>query len=127
MGGVTLPLAMLRDPAALAMARGRELVLGIRPEHLVHGAHAALTPGAAVVKARVELIEAMGDHQFVYVSISGRSAPLVMKTPVEHRCATGEEIRVHLLLEKAHLFDGSGDDAPNLSLPPGMQRIQPGR
>ena len=126
-GGAILPMAMVPDPGVASTLSGRPLVLGIRPEHLAHAAHVAPPPGSATLGARVELIEAMGDHQFVYLSVAGRSAPLVMKSPCEHRCAAGEDIRVHLLLGKAHLFDGPGDDARNLSIPPDIPQIQPPR
>jgi ABC-type sugar transport system ATPase subunit len=129
--GVDLPLAMLADPAAppaaLAALAGKPVVVGIRPEHLSLNPPAG--PGAVAVAARVELIEPMGDHQTVYLSLAGAApgkAPVVMKAPGDARCAAGEAVQLTVNLAKGHVFAGPGEDARNLTLPGDFPQVQAG-
>jgi multiple sugar transport system ATP-binding protein len=115
--------ATLAAPPAAAEAlrsrEGRGVVLGIRPEHFM-----ARSAAAAQVEVRVDLVEAMGDHQLVYGSGLGTARPVVLRADSHLRVALGEKLPVGLDLGACHVFDGEGEDAANLCLPAGYPQIQ---
>ncbi len=122
-GGATIGLHMHhRQRLAATLGEGR--VLGIRPEHLSHAGHVATAASATRVDAKVEVIENMGDHQYVYLRIGGHPDPVVMKCSSHHRCEPGETIPVNLDTAFAHVFADGGEYAPTLTLPDGFQRQQ---
>jgi multiple sugar transport system ATP-binding protein len=102
MGGrVHLPLPADRHPSLGAYA-GRELTLGIRPEHLTEArAHAA--PHQFDFQARVEFLEPMGNDTMAYldfdgVLVCGRSTPRGTKP-------AGSEMPLTIDMDAAHLID----------------------
>jgi multiple sugar transport system ATP-binding protein len=73
---LAIPPALLAERPALRNYQGRQLVLGIRPEHL-HDAALRNGQGAgdgAVLKAEVELREALGSELLVHVRVDARPA-----------------------------------------------------
>ncbi|BCJ63068.1 ABC transporter ATP-binding protein [Polymorphospora rubra] len=120
-------------------AAGRELIVGIRPEHfedaaLVDDAHRDL---GTEFEAPVDLVESMGSDKYVYLSVDGERASsaeleelaadigasdlpggggsnLVTRLSAESDVREGENRRIWLNLEKIHLFDPS--DGRNLTL-----------
>jgi len=110
--------------ARLGPAVGREVALGLRPEHIQPVAYVAQSNGASKLSGRVKLLELMGDHQYVYVEVDGLAQPLTMKCNSHHRTAVGEIIDMWLDTSAAHVFDGVGDDARNLTLPADFTQYQ---
>ncbi|MEV0395139.1 ABC transporter ATP-binding protein [Polymorphospora rubra] len=120
-------------------AAGRELIVGIRPEHfedaaLVDDAH---RDRGTEFEAPVDLVESMGSDKYVYLSVDGERASsaeleelaadigasdlpggggsnLVTRLSAESDVREGENRRIWLNLEKIHLFDPS--DGRNLTL-----------
>ncbi len=121
-GGGELGLAMpelgrLRDMAS------RPAVLGVRPEHLTNVAYAAPAPGATVLPMQVRLAELMGDHQCVHLRAAGDAA-LVMKCDAHHRVQPGAQVQIAVDTRRAHVFDGTGEFAVNITLPLGFPQQQ---
>ena len=66
----------------------------------------------------VSVVELMGDHQYVYLMCKGQDKPLIMKCSAKHQAVPGSEIAVHCDLTAAHVFGGTDEHAPTLTLPP---------
>jgi ABC-type sugar transport system ATPase subunit len=103
---------------------GKDIVLGIRPEHFSHAGFTAATPTMSTIKATVKVVELMGDHQYVYLNLAGLEQPVVMKCNSHHRAAPGQEIEVHADCAVAHVFAGTDEKAVNITLAKGFDRIQ---
>ena len=122
-GGATVALHMQhRQRLGQHLGEGRQL--GIRPEHLSHAGYVATAPSATRTEAKVEVIENMGDHQYVYLRLAGHGEPLVMKGSSHHRCAVGETIPLNLDTAFAHVFADGSEHAANLTLPDGFPQQQ---
>ncbi|MEV0732600.1 sn-glycerol-3-phosphate ABC transporter ATP-binding protein UgpC [Polymorphospora sp. NPDC050346] len=118
---------------------GRELIVGIRPEHFEDAAlvDAAHRDRGMEFEAPVDLVESMGSDKYVYLSVEGERASsaeleelaadigasdlpggggsnLVTRLSAESDVREGENRRIWLNLEKIHLFDPS--DGRNLTL-----------
>jgi len=102
---------------AFATHAGKDLVLGIRPENMAHGGYTTASATSTSLTMEVKVVELMGDHQYVYLSIAGQAQPLVMKCHSHHRCKTGERIIVHCDTAPAHVFAGTDAHARTITLP----------
>ena len=69
---------LLAERPALAAYRGKELALGVRPEHLVD---AASNPGLPVLRADVQYTESLPPDRLVYASLE--AAPVVTDEALE--------------------------------------------
>jgi multiple sugar transport system ATP-binding protein len=103
--------------AGLADHLGRQVSLGLRPEHLANIAYVQATAGATVLPCQVRLVELMGDQQYVYLRFGERDTTLTMKCDAHHRVGVGDTIQVAVNTTRAHVFDGIGEFARNLMLP----------
>lgn len=84
---------------------GRELILGIRPEHL-----SLSLPAIKNLQVQVELIEALGHETYLSVSLledNGVGEPQRIQVRVDaERCfRLGEKIWIAIAPDKLHLFD----------------------
>ncbi len=89
----------LGRPAVPAGAAGREVVVGIRPEHLQPGG------GGTAFEAVIESIEPVGNEMFVNLRHGPR--PLVMRVPPQALPAVGEGIAVAVASAALHFFDAA--------------------
>ena len=121
--GAPLSLAMPHQER-LPLAFGQPAVLGVRPEHLISIAHQPAPPTASVLPMQVRLIEAMGDHQCIYLDPAKGGAVLTMTCQPHHRFAVGERLDIAIDTRQAHIFAGDGEFAPNLTLPADFARQQ---
>jgi multiple sugar transport system ATP-binding protein len=81
----------------------RNLLLGIRPEHLE-----LADPDPAHLHGRVELIEALGTDTFITVQLAGlQDAPSLIQARIspEQNVKNGQEVSLSLTADKIHLFD----------------------
>ena len=110
--------------SALDAQLGRQVCLGVRPEHLSNTTYVPAPSGTTVIPLQVRLIELMGDHQYVYLKAPGGERTLTMKCDAHHRVAINETIQVAIATARAHVFDGIGEFARNLTLPAGFAAQQ---
>jgi len=89
-----IPLGRAPVPAAWS---GREVVVGVRPEHLQPGG------GDAAFPALIDGIEPVGNEMFVNLRHAGR--PLVMRVPPQVLPAAGARIDVAVVPAALHFFD----------------------
>ncbi len=112
------------EQSQLANHIGKPIVLGVRPENLAHGGYTQPGAKTSTLPMQVKLIEMMGDHQYVYLSVPGTESVMTMKCNSHHRCKVGEQIQVHIDTALAHCFESMDDHAKNLTLPAGFQQQQ---
>jgi multiple sugar transport system ATP-binding protein len=111
--GLDLPMARFL-PDAAAAKQGQALTLGVRPEHI----SVVSSAEAAALIAQVKVLELMGDHQYVYLQCEKLNQVLVMKCSSRQKLAVGESAPVAIDTMSAHLFDGEGEEAVNLTSAP---------
>jgi multiple sugar transport system ATP-binding protein len=90
--GTTLPL-----PRGLAVASGRPLIYGIRPEHL------RPTSDGRGIGAKVAIVEPTGPDIHIYAEIGAREICAITQDRLE--IAPGSDIRLMPILDRIHLFD----------------------
>lgn len=89
--------------------KGREAVVGIRPEDLEDNAFVHHKHENAIITAPVEVTEPMGAEIYVYIDIDG----VLVTARVNPRSTAhvGKLIDLHVDLEKLHLFDRQTEKA----------------
>jgi ABC-type sugar transport system ATPase subunit len=90
---------------------GREVFLGIRPEHL--DLEPPVADGSAL-SATVRIVEHLGPELLVHLDVSG--SPLVARVPVQTPVRSGETRIVGVNMRAVHLFDTAGDQ-PRITAP----------
>ncbi len=89
-------------PIVAKIAPGRELTVGIRPEHLT-----PCKPSEANLVGSVEVVEALGADTLVHVSVAGRTA--IARLPNGISAAIGEPMALAAARDRIYLFDaGTG-------------------
>ncbi|MFW6320520.1 MAG: ABC transporter ATP-binding protein [Halohasta sp.] len=108
------------DPAAIGVSVGQDVVLGVRPEHVIPAENAA-GDVTAPIEAYTDVMEPMGDEIFVYL-VTERGATVDMEDPSasgqilmsvgpEARLETNEALSVVFDKTSLHLFDAESDEA----------------
>jgi multiple sugar transport system ATP-binding protein len=88
--------------AALAGHRGREVLMGVRPEHVGEaGGHA--WPVKAAVEGVIDIVETIG-HEVIVHARCGEDM-LVAKLGAHRIPAFGESIRLEMDCGALHMFD----------------------
>ncbi len=102
--GFRLPLNDTQRAAA-ATAPGREIVVGIRPEHVVHGA----TEGGrtAPLTLEVEIVEPLGHETIVHGRLGSELITASLPPDLSPRPLEPFEVRV--VLDELHLFAGENE------------------
>jgi len=85
---------------------GRDVIVGIRPEHF-----GAIADPAAAISARVQVVEPLGSDTLVHFSVGGDV--LTARMPPETRPEPGAEIRIGVDPSKIHLFDAASERVIN--------------
>ncbi|MBE7466689.1 MAG: sn-glycerol-3-phosphate ABC transporter ATP-binding protein UgpC [Planctomycetes bacterium] len=97
--------ARLKDHAGSAVR------LGLRPEHIAERTSARPWPQAASYRARVEVVESLGNEQLVYLAEGPHR--FVAKVDAHAPVAAGQQIELLLNAARAHVFDAA--DGRNLT------------
>lgn len=100
-GAVDLALAG-RFPEALMDWRDQAVVLGVRPEDL----HPVAREGAAVISARLEVVEPVGNE--VFLNLRHGDTALVVRTPPCDLPAPGSVMHFAPDPARLHFFDAAG-------------------
>jgi multiple sugar transport system ATP-binding protein len=92
-----------RQLAALSNYAKRDLLLGIRPEHLTLS-----TPALQHLRGRVELVEALGTDTYIAVELVGLEKPgqrVQVRVPADRSVSINQEVHLAVAIDKIHLFD----------------------
>ena len=103
--GTQLPLPAARV-AAFASWQGREVVLGLRPEHFARAAGEA-RPGEAPLRARVELVQPTGARTYATFQLGGAQA--VAELMAHDVSQPGETLDLRADMNRAVLIDPATD------------------
>jgi multiple sugar transport system ATP-binding protein len=82
---------------------GRQVILGMRPEHIMDPMFAPPGVSAARVQSRVDVIEPMGNEIFLYM-VAGEHSFIARVDP-RTRAHTGDQMEAAFNLSQMHLFD----------------------
>ena len=94
---------------------GAAVTLGIRPEHLVL-IDASGPTGGNLLTAQVVLVEYLGDHLLVHLSVPDFAGTLCMKLAVHASpLRAGDTVRLRLPPEHCLMFDASGAAFPRFA------------
>jgi multiple sugar transport system ATP-binding protein len=97
-----IELALAPPPALQAKLRGhldREIIVGLRPEHL----HVARDGDGATLPARVEAVEPVGNEAFLNLGCG--SCDLVVRMPPHDLPGAGDDIRLGYDAARMHFFE----------------------
>ncbi len=81
-------------------AAGRQLIVGFRPEHLEI---APVTGAAAIVNAKAEVVEYLGNEELIHASGSGRDIVAIVDS--SYRVRPGDMLEFKVPLDRLQLFD----------------------
>ncbi len=87
--------------------QGRKVVLGIRPEDISDARHVEGGRSGATVDATIDVSEPMGAETFLYLRTAGHG--VVGKVRSNERYDFGQQVRLNLDLDRAHLFDPASE------------------
>jgi multiple sugar transport system ATP-binding protein len=100
LGGTKLELTG-RAAKAAQENRGRDLVIGFRPEDLRIDGH----PGSGAVKipAKIDVVEYLGHEELIHAQSEGHE--VVALVPADQKVQSGDEVTFAIPSEKLHVFD----------------------
>lgn len=86
---------------------GKEVVLGIRPEHLhdesLYQELKMVLPNTSIVNATVDIAELMGSEIFLYLTC--QNSKLIAKVPPSCKAKAGDVVQIAIDCKSIHLFD----------------------
>jgi multiple sugar transport system ATP-binding protein len=83
-----------------AVAAGRQIVAGFRPEHLEIGEPG---PDRGTFQARADVVEYLGNEELLHVNAAEQDVVAIVDS--DHRVRPGDIVQLLIPLEKLHLFD----------------------
>ena len=101
--GDSLPVWAIRPAGQAGAIDGRDVIVGIRPEHF--GADASDT----ALTCQVQVVEPLGSDTLVHFTVGGET--LTARMPPETRIKAGETLKIGLEPAKIHLFDAETERA----------------
>jgi multiple sugar transport system ATP-binding protein len=119
--GLEIPAQVMADRPALEGYLGRDVVVGIRPEHLLDAGLLRETDPASVVELPVRLREELGAEVYIHCGIGSAAhhseaaqdvtslATLVARMDGQTALAEGQPARIQVETSELHFFDpGTG-------------------
>ncbi len=101
-GGIRVGISA-KDHKRLAKYAGRDVVLGIRPEHMYERAQKGNSFSKA--KVQVTVVEPMGNEFYVYFATSGDANQYVARLASSEMPRVGRSMELAFDMSKAHYFD----------------------
>jgi multiple sugar transport system ATP-binding protein len=101
--GLDLELSAAQREATSGMD-GREVMVGVRPEH-VHDDRRQVSGPTATVRVTVELVETLGHEVLLHGRLGDHA--LAAKVDPRERFAIADEVDLYLDLNRLHLFDAA--------------------
>ncbi|MBI3578970.1 MAG: sn-glycerol-3-phosphate ABC transporter ATP-binding protein UgpC [Ignavibacteriales bacterium] len=102
--GEKLPISK-KDEPHLQSHIGKEVVLGLRPEHISLGNGKQSSSKTTKMKVNVEVVEPMGNEVYVYFSMKKNSDQFIARLSTESVPKVGKPIDLNFDLSRAHFFD----------------------
>ena len=100
LGGTTLHLTG-RAAKAAEQNRGRDLMIGFRPEDLeLNGQPRS---DAVQIPAQIDVVEYLGHEELIHAQSEGHE--IVALVPSDKKVQAGEEVRFAIAVDKLHVFD----------------------
>ena len=96
--GIDIPLPD-RYTAGFKAFSGNKLVAGVRPEHL----DVKVDPPSGQLQGNADVVEYLGNEELIHFSVGGHD--IVALIGSEHRVKPGDDLTLHISLDKVHLFD----------------------
>ena len=93
-------MVSVADAHALAACRGRRVILGLRPEHLMLGDGAS----GLSFDVRVEVVEQLGSEILLETKLGSHSVT-VARVAAETPIARGDQVRLSMQPGRLHFFD----------------------
>jgi len=117
-----IPAQVTAERPALDRYLGRDIVLGVRPEHLSDAALLRDADGASVIELPVRLREELGSEVHIHCGMGAVAhheeavaqsvtslATMVARMDPQTALAEGQDARVHVQTSELHFFDpGTG-------------------
>lgn len=100
LGGTKLELSG-RAAKAAQENRGRDLVIGFRPEDLRIDGHPS--SGAVKIPAKIDVVEYLGHEELIHAQSEGHE--VVALVPADQKVQSGDEVTFAIPSEKLHVFD----------------------
>lgn len=108
-GGIVLPLQK-RDEARLKRYVGKDIVFGIRPEHISYAAKTPPQTGKPKGKVTIEVVEPMGNETYVYFTTRRDGQQYVARIPSAEQPAVGRSIELSFDMSHSRYFDPTTED-----------------
>ena len=89
--------------AALESYVGKEVILGIRPEHIEADPEFIEKNPGACIKVHIDLAEMMGSEDYLYFNIQGQK--VIARIPSGKESKEGKDIQLAIDPERIHVFD----------------------
>jgi multiple sugar transport system ATP-binding protein len=84
---------------------GKQVILGVRPEHLVDWGHAnGIAPADSKIPVTVDVVELLGNEIFVYLTMDNGDVITARMDPETH-LQRGQKLEVTAPPDKLHFFD----------------------
>jgi multiple sugar transport system ATP-binding protein len=103
-GGISLPIPKKAENR-LKGFHEKEVVLGVRPEHISYAKRSESGTGSARAKVTVEVVEPMGNETYVYFTTAKQSQQHVARIPSSDQPAVGKSIELSFQMNNSHYFD----------------------
>ncbi len=87
------------------------MVLGLRPEHISVRRRDGKGRGNAVLKAKVEVIEPMGNEFYIHCSAGPSDGQLIARINSLEKLIVGKSVDLLFDMSKAHFFDNETQKA----------------
>lgn len=104
--GEKLPIPK-KDAARLNARVGKEVILGLRPEHMSLGGGRKSSLAMTKMKVNVEVVEPMGNEVYVYFSMKKKSDQFIARLSTETEPKVGKPIELNFDMSRAHFFDAA--------------------
>ncbi len=100
LGGAQLRLAGEPARAAGQQPKGKDLLIGFRPEHLVlaNGAD-----GLVRIPAKVDVVEYLGNDELIHAQAEGHEVVALLSS--DERVKVGDSVDFGIPMDKLHIFD----------------------
>ena len=101
LGNAQLRLAGEPARAAEQQPKGKDLLIGFRPEHLelANG----MGDGAVRIPAKVDVVEYLGNDELIHAQAEGHE--IVALLPSDRKLDVGQQVELAVPMEKLHIFD----------------------